>query len=49
MSCEQKKTSLLVIGEAPGSKATKARELGVEIITKTNGLSSLVSKELRWD
>lgn len=32
------KTDLLVIGEARGAKATKARELGVQIITEKDWL-----------
>ena len=40
-SSVSKKTDFLIVGENPGSKATKAKELGVEILTEEELLSIL--------
>ena len=41
VSSVSKKTSMLLEGEAAGSKAVKARDLGIRIITEAELLSML--------
>ena len=45
-SSVSKKTDYVVVGEAPGSKATKAAELGVRIINEAEFVKLLAGEKI---